>query len=453
MPGGYGRMRFERAPEQRSTASRGLPARPPARGRVPRLEPMLSLPGTRPVRSQASRPPSSAGQPVSALTHEPGPGTAEGRRAARITHALGVYGRLDRCWDYGDGRLRWVKVPASRCGAVVLMGRSYADVLFILRHRDLSISRDYAIGGVSEQDDDGLLRRPDRRVREVINPLWNARASAQYCYGIRTIARACAEEIRGAGVIDLASAFAVPFVHALTAYLCGLEDGEAAALRALSDRTTGTLLHAPGDHLTAYAAWADLYEYCRPLIRRARKGGDSLMSATIRRMDDAGIPPAEVERTIPTGHNGFGTMFPALLRVLICLIASPHLVEQCRAEPQAVPAVMRDIMISDAHFTFGLPGLLTKAMRSGGQVVPAGTPVFPNIHAAHTDPSRPPRGHLGWGSGSHGCLGQWVGRMALEEAVRAVAGLPELGPAGQDWLPQVWPEGTLPVPRYVLAAA
>jgi len=390
---------------------------------------------------------------VRTLTDEPGPGTAEGRLAARITHALGDYGRLDRCWDYGDGRPRRVRVPASSHGAVVLMGRSYADVLFILRHRDLSISRDYAIGGVSEQDDAGLLRRPDGRVREVINPLWNARASAQYRDRIRAIARARAGEIRGGGVIDLASAFAAPFVHALTAYLCGLEDGEAAALRALSDRTTGMLLSASGDHLTAHAAWADLYEYSRPLIRRARKGGSSLMSATIRRMDDAGIAPAELERTIPTGHNGFGTMYPALLRILIRLLGSPHLLEHCRSDPQAVPAVMRDIMISDAHFTFGLPGLLTKAMRSGGRVVPAGTPVFPNIHAAHTDPSRPPRGHLGWGSGSHGCLGQWVGRMALEEAVHAVAGLPELAPAGQDWLPRAWSEGTMPVPRYVLVTA
>jgi cytochrome P450 len=387
------------------------------------------------------------------LTHEPGPGTAEGRRVARITHALGDCGLLDRCWDYADGRLQWVRVPASSHGAVVLMGRRYADNLFILRHRDLSASRDLAIGGVSEQDDDGLLRRPDGRVRDIINPLWNARASAQYRDGIRAIARACASKIRGAGVIDLASAFAVPFVHAVTAYLCGLEDGEAAGLQRLSDRTTGTLLYAPGDHLTAYGAWADLYEYSRPLIRRARKGGDSLMSRTIRRMDDAGIPPAEVERTIPTGHNGFGTMYPTLLRILIRLLASPHLLEQCRAQPAAIPAVMRDIMISDAHFTFGLPGLLTKAMRSGGRVVPAGTPVFPNIHAAHMDPSRPPRGHLGWGSGPHGCLGQWVGRIALEEAVCAAAGLPGLGPAGDDWLPRAWPAGTMPVPLYVLAAA
>src|SRR5262249_57416453 len=108
---------------------------------------------------------------------EPGPGTAEGR-LARITHALGDYGRLDRCWDYGDGRPRRVRVPASSHGAVVLMGRSYADVLFILRHRDLSISRDYAIGGVSEQDDAGLLRRPDGRGPGGIHPPGEARAHA-----------------------------------------------------------------------------------------------------------------------------------------------------------------------------------------------------------------------------------------------------------------------------------
>src|SRR5260370_41305214 len=93
---------------------------------------------------------------------------------AELTHALGPSGHLDACWGFADGRPRPARVPGSADGRDIWLLTSWDDVLFGLRRRDVRINRDYAIGGVTLQHDDGLLRKTTGEAREGVSPLWRS---------------------------------------------------------------------------------------------------------------------------------------------------------------------------------------------------------------------------------------------------------------------------------------
>jgi cytochrome P450 len=366
-------------------------------------------------------------------------------------------------------------VPGSREGAKLHLLRTWDSVVTVLRKpslRDLrAIPPGHAVGGVTLQHKDGLLRRnpPDTNIGRTFKPLFAD--VAHWRSAIRASARLRAAEVRAArGPVDLAAVFCSPFIGDVMTLTAGLRDGEWPLLRDLSNRTTGALLRSPHDHAAATRGWDDMYEFLGPVIARkralARQAGHmpalSLTTRTVAAMDASGMPRHEVDKAAPTVFNGFPTTEPTFLVAVAEMLLHPDAMDQCRRNPGLWRAAVREILRLKAHFTFALPGLLTEELTVDGRTLPAGTAVLPVIHAAEHDITRtpdpgtfdlrrPPRPILAFGAGPHRCPGMALVEMAMAEGLAALTEInPRLRLAVRP--EQVaWQEGTMPTPAEIPA--
>jgi cytochrome P450 len=315
----------------------------------------------------------------------------------------------------------------------------------------------HAAAGVNLQHRDGLLLRDAAsNVRPVLNPLWERKVAESMRPRIGQLALVSATIARDTRNPDLAAAFAAPYVLGVSMLAAGLTLFEAKALTTFSDMTTGALLEKPAHHVTAGQAWDSLYALAGPLVRKSRLTPDqSLLGHSVAALDEAGMTEDEVLDTVTTIYNGLPTARPVLTRALEVILARPGVLDACADSPQIIPAVVAEALRFAAHFTFGLPGMVTRGAKLSSGPVHPGTVILPVIRAAHLDPARTRdpdvfdparqrRGHLAWGAGQHTCLGRHLATVLLEEGVAAMAlARPKLACHPLDL--EYWP-GTMAVP-------
>lgn len=160
---------------------------------------------------------------------------------------------------------------------------------------------------------------------------------------------------------------------------------------------------------------------------------------------------------IPEGHAmllvrsllsaGIDTTVTGLGNALWCLSQNPDAWARLRAEPDLVrPAIEEVLRIASPIHTFSRTA--NEATEIAGHPVPEGAKVLCTLHSGNLDPSkwddpmafridRRPGGHLGFGTGVHGCVGQHVARAEIEAVLTAlVARVARLEPAGAPvWRP------------------
>lgn len=358
-----------------------------------------------------------------------------------ISHEVTGPGLVAPCFRYDPGPAQLARVPGAPAGTRVLLLKRWRAVHAALQNnalRDLGkVPGEYALAGVTLQRPHGLLRRSDPSARKLLSPVWRRTHAESLRPAIRALAIRCAEAFPG----DLAAGFAVPYIHAVTMLVTGLESEDAARLHTLSDQTTGALILRPEDHAPVLAAWDRLYE----LTWSAPYPPDSMIGRSVTALHDARIPADEAHQAITTVYNGLPTVRPAMIRVLENLLRVPLILEACARDRALLASGVSGSLRTSAHFTFGLPGVATACFTIGGTAVHAGQVVLPVIHAAHNDPSFPRRMHMAWGAGLHACPGRYLATAILEEGVAAVAARaprPGCSPGELDW-----EQGTMPVPR------
>jgi cytochrome P450 len=256
-----------------------------------------------------------------------------------LSHALRAGGWPGPQYDHGG--ICPVRVPGSRDGVELYLLRSWDSVVTVLRKpglRDLrDIPRGHAVGGVTLQHQDGLLRRnpPDTNIGRAFKPLFAD--VAHWRPANRTAARRRAADVRSAGgPADLAAVFCRPFIGDVVTLTAGLLDGEWPILRDLSNRTTGALLRSPDDHAAVTGSWDDMYEFCRPVIGRKRaawqraghRPGMSLTTRTVAALDESGMPAHEVDHAVPTVLNGFPTTEPTFLVAVAEMLRHPRVLRR-----------------------------------------------------------------------------------------------------------------------------
>jgi cytochrome P450 len=386
-----------------------------------------------------------------------------------LTHELGPDGRLADCWAYHpDGSCPAFTVPGSASGAQVILLRTWRSAMAALRSlelRDLAaVDPEHALAGITHEHPAGLLRRAATELRSTLNPMFSIASVEAWRLRIGELADQRATELRNQdGRCDLAASYCEPLAGDVTCLVTGLEQAQWQQLVTLSARANALIL-GPDDHARTSAARDELYEFCAPLVDRARRGelGPTLLEHAVRMMDYRGLSAEETRQACSTILGGFPSLVPALSVIGYESLRRPEVLAGCAGRPDLVRAAVWEHLRHSAHFTFALPGVVRTAADIGGCPVPAGATVVPVIHAAQHDPAhtqgadpgvfdirRPRAALLAFGAGVHACLGRALTLTALEEALRALADLrpqPRLAVAPGTI---AWRSGLMPVPSEI----
>jgi cytochrome P450 len=358
----------------------------------------------------------------------------------------------------GDLDAAVISVPGSTQGAQVYPLRTWRLALEGLRNpawRDLSaVPRHYALAGSTCQHDHSLLRRhgdESTRIRAAINPGFTRDSIEPWRAGVRARAEELAVGLqRGSGDADLVTGFCEPLVAEAVAITAGVDGEEWERLRKLTEAANAPVL-SPRDHASIRQGQEDLRAFCAPVVARlraeraraehagrvraghARRPPDpGIISRAVAALDQAGLDADEVYGTLQPVFSGFPSALPILEAMAFEALSLPDVLDQCRDNPELVPAAVWEHLRRNCHFPFALPGVNAHPIQAGDGVIPAGSVVLPMTGDAEHDPARTPdpdrydlhrprRAILAFGAGVHVCPGKAWMLMLLEEALRALA--------------------------------
>jgi cytochrome P450 len=335
-----------------------------------------------------------------------------------------------------------ISVPGSTRGAQVYPLRTWRLALEGLRNpawRDLSaVPRHYALAGSTCQHDHSLLRRHGdeaTRIRAALNPGFTRDSVEPWRAAVRARARELAADLqRGTADADLVTGFCEPLVAGAVAMTTGVDGSQWACLRELTEAANAPVL-SPRDHASVRQGQEDLRAFCAPVVARMRAGRAAdrgLISRAVAALDQAGMAAEEVYGTLQPVFSGFPSALPILEATAFEALCLPDVLDQCRNNPDLVPAAVWEHLRRNCHFPFALPGVNAHPIQAGHGVIPPGSVVVPMIADAEHDPARtadpdrydlhrPRRAILAFGAGVHVCPGKAWMLMLLEEAVRALA--------------------------------
>jgi cytochrome P450 len=249
--------------------------------------------------------------------------------------------------------------------------------------------------------------------------------------------------IAGGPPADLVEDFALPLPVAVICELLGVPASDRPKFRVWSDAALST------NSLTAEEAMAnreELRDYMRGLIEARRESpADDLMTALIEARD-VRDRLTELELVdlcvgiLVAGHETTASQIPNFVYVLL---GRPEKWAQLREDPELIPAAVEELLrFVPLGAGSSFPRYAKEDIKVGSVLVREGEPVLVAVGAANHDAlqfdsagdlrfDRENTQHLGFGHGSHHCLGAPLARVELQEALRAlITKLPNLTVAG-----------------------
>ncbi len=357
-----------------------------------------------------------------------------------------LYRRLQRDW------------PVWRYfGAVGLM--RYDDVETVLRHpqvsaddrnsrqhTSLAAERKLAPDYLAQMDRRSFLHRdpPEHtRLRRLVGKAFTPRRVEQ----LRPFVQRYVDEVLDAAEdrarIEVVGELAYPLPVAVISRLLGVPAEDRAIVESwpraqLCCSFEPTSLYAEADAGGAGQVEADriqhqLTEYFDYLIeQRRRDPGDDLTSALIAAEEYGDrLTAEELNATLRLLFvAGYETTVNLIGNGVLALVRHPDQLRAVRDDPALAAAAVEETLRYDAPFQFTRRVALAD-LDVGGYRIPAGTVILLWLAAANRDPARftesdrfdVARGykrHLGFGSGTHACLGGPLARMQGEVAIRTL---------------------------------
>lgn len=277
---------------------------------------------------------------------------------------------------------------------------------------------------------------------------------------IRTVLRNILADIdpgTTAGPVDFHTAVDQKIPARVYCHLAGAPADDAPFVASLSARTLALLQRDPNLTASILAAYDELFSYLRDLIARKRRAGlgDDMLSFLIRQEDEGKLSSEELlsEATAMLEASSVNTAHQTGLVVWTLLrdrAAWARLVEN----PSLIPAA-----VVEACRLYPRPGIVSKIASTDieldGVSIPAGSEVHVAVWSANRDPARfeepstfdldrERNQPLTFSTGLHGCLGQSLAKVEMEEVVRYLAntypnavvveGATDIGHAGGRWL-------------------
>ncbi|KRA24601.1 hypothetical protein ASD65_09410 [Microbacterium sp. Root61] len=180
------------------------------------------------------------------------------------------------------------------------------------------------------------------------------------------------------------------------------------------------------------------YDFIRRLLaERANDPGEDVITDLLNNPDLSRIEVEALLRLLMGA--GRDSVAYLIATASVALLTHPEQLELLRGDPERIQAAVEEFMRTGAMFVTLFARTALEDVVIEGTTIPAGTSVSVSPVAANRDPaqwgeraeefdvSRDAFGHLGFGQGIHGCIGQQLARIEIREAITAlILAFPEL---------------------------
>lgn len=284
--------------------------------------------------------------------------------------------------------------------------------------------------------------------------------------GFSEISESLIRDLRDRDTFEFMSAFSEPFAGQAIAFLLGLGP-ELAPPIARNASTLGLAMGlAAKDHETAVNDATDsLMRLAGDLVRRVRSGRDrtSYVARLVQLFDENQVrdETALLDLVVISIFGGVDTTRAQLGLAIGLFVDHPVQWQMLRRDPALIPSAIEEAIRTRPTTTWSTREAL-ETFSFGGITVREGETVHILVHATSRDPMVTAdqrfdvtcrrKMHFGFGGGAHHCLGQFVARTDMGEALRAMTRhWSELGWAGKpDWLPESGNTGPVRLPIRVV---
>jgi pimeloyl-[acyl-carrier protein] synthase len=341
-----------------------------------------------------------------------------------------------------------VPVPAFDGPGVWLLTR-YRDVHDVLRDPRFSVERIRAplvrenldrLPEFLRQSAQGLrsmliMDPPDHtRVRKLVNKAFTPKRIAALRGHIEEIARQLTDAAQAKGRFDLIHDVAEPLPAVVIAELLGVPPEDHRQFREWSSALIGGAASPSAEARdAANAAGRSLFGYlANTIAERRREPRDDLISAMIHAQEERdALTDAELLATsnllLLAGHE---TTTNLIGNGTLALLRDRDEWRRLCAEPELLPTAVEELLRFDGPVQATLRVAL-EDVEIDGHVIPEGAVVLVSIGAANHDPAvfekpdqldlaRDPNPHLGFGFGTHFCLGAPLARLEATLAFEAL---------------------------------
>jgi len=275
-----------------------------------------------------------------------------------------------------------------------------------------------------------------RRLRRLVTKAFTPRMVEQLRPRIQEIADDLIDRVEASGEMELVEDFAFPLPITVIAELLGVPAADRDRFRTWSNAIVTPALQP--DALARFGElMSEFVAYLHRLFEERRAApGDDLVSGLLQ-AEDGGDTLSEQELfsmvvlLITAGHE---TTVSLIGNAVLALLQQPHQLEALRDDPQLVPNAIEELIRYDGPVERTLNRWAATDVELGGHTIGRGQSVIVILGAADRDPTRfddadrldvtrPASGrHLGFGRGSHYCLGAPLARLEAEVALTTLLG-------------------------------
>jgi cytochrome P450 len=310
-----------------------------------------------------------------------------------------------------------------------------------------------------------------RRLRRLLNPAFSPRLVTPLAPRFRALAHELIDGFAEAGRCEFVSEFASPYAARAIAIVLGIPESEWPVI-ARESATVGLAMGIRiGPELPRIERALDgLFAYADELIAQCRNNNmgrnntgtgerDDILGTLVRVSREAGELSEEELRDslVLLIFGGFDTTRSQLGLAIQTFLRHPGQWRLLAERPELGRAAVDEVMRVNPTVTWVTREAL-EDFTFDGLDIPAGTTLHLFSQSAGTDPMAFPeagfditaerRPHFGFGGGAHYCLGHFVARTDMSEALTVLARrLPGLSPGGQQaWLPDSGNTGPVSLP-------